>query len=428
MTSSKTLSSIQDYTHAPIGTVVLASQGDPITHIAPDVWIHSDNDTIFHCADMAGTAREVHSWPMSHRTVPPLTADEVKDAINNARAKGAIANFSQSNLDGIDFREGDLSGAEVTSATLREADLSNADLSKATLSHSDLRGADLSGASLRDANLSRTGTPVTFDDYVDAPVGTVLVSERGEYIRRGAVDSWTYEGGKCFIPHRELMDIPRVVYRWGMEQYVHPPLTREEVEQRIQEDHRNGERLDLNYLNLSNADLEDANLHGARMEGTNLQGACLRNAELSGASLRHSDLSFATFKNASLRGADLSHSFGGFFDMRGADLRGADLRDTMFSNLEWDGISVPFVLKDEMMLVPTCDGWVVRFQQWEGSVGTIRDFLSGGNPSMGGHQVAFLNHRNKLTAILDLFDAHVKENPRVINDLQERWGLLNYKR
>jgi hypothetical protein len=54
----------------------------------------------------------------------------------------------------IDLRGANLSGANLTSADLRDADLTGADLTGADLRDADLTGADLTGADLRDANLT----------------------------------------------------------------------------------------------------------------------------------------------------------------------------------------------------------------------------------------------------------------------------------
>ena len=114
-----------------------------------------------------------------------------------------------------------------------------------------------------------------------------------------------------------------------------------------------GNRANLEEVNLQGADLREANLHGANLreaylQGANLVWADLRGADLRGVYLQEAYLYGADLRGAYLQGADLyganlqeAYLYGAYLrevnlqgaylcgtDLRGADLRGAYLQRT----------------------------------------------------------------------------------------------------
>lgn len=95
-------------------------------------------------------------------------------------------------------------------------------------------------------------------------------------------------------------------------------MNREEVVQRIQQAHIDGEPLDLSHAKLHSADLSNLDLSDAILTGASLTSANLTNARLLRASLVKADLTFATLHGTDFSGADLSLA-----DLREADFEGA---------------------------------------------------------------------------------------------------------
>ena len=90
-------------------------------------------------------------------------ADLTKANLSKVNFKGANlsnATFTRATLSGADLRETNLNGVDFIEANLSEANLNRANLRKATLRRADLREAslseaNLSGANLREANLNK---------------------------------------------------------------------------------------------------------------------------------------------------------------------------------------------------------------------------------------------------------------------------------
>jgi len=103
-----------------------------------------------------------------------LTGAELRDAsflradlsgTGFAEAKAFRAKFINTVLTGASFPLADLREADMTKAHLADADLATADLRRARLFGADLRGADLTGAKLEGADL--TGADLTGATWTD---------------------------------------------------------------------------------------------------------------------------------------------------------------------------------------------------------------------------------------------------------------------
>ena len=83
----------------------------------------------------------------------PMTRQQVRDRLDDARRHGRPALLDGAQLAGADLRGLNLGGAFLQGAHLAGADLGQASLSGAYLQRADLRGANLQEADLQRANL-----------------------------------------------------------------------------------------------------------------------------------------------------------------------------------------------------------------------------------------------------------------------------------
>lgn len=214
--------------------------------------------------------------------------------------------FTQAELNGADLRRADLRGVrlvqvEMYGADLRDADFRGADLGQARFSGADLSGAqfnvadlgqvDFNGAILRHADLR--GANLTQAGFKGADL-------KGADLRGANLTQADFEGA----------DLNGV----KLDGWV-----------RIETERRSWLKPDAAHLRepgMGGADLHDADLEGAVLRGASLPGRDLREAHLNGADLAGADL-----RDADLTGADLN----------GADLRGADLRGANLSRAELNG-------------------------------------------------------------------------------------------
>lgn len=124
-------------------------------------------------------------------------------------------------------------------------------------------------------------------------------------------------------------------------------LTREHVEDLVEEARSQNEAAHVSQCDLSNVDLSGAylrrvsfynsNLENAILQAANLSGADLTSANLCGADLERADLSRADLSGANLSGANLSGAKLTGADMRGANVQGARLDGAVFVETKlWD--------------------------------------------------------------------------------------------
>ena len=144
----------------------------------------------------------------------------------------------------------------------------------------------------------------------------------------------------------------------------------------------------------------------------NLHEADLRGADLHGADLRWADLRWANLRGANLRGADLHEA-----DLRGANLHGANLYGA-----RWDGLSLQGLPSGDMLLTPTCDGWVLHVGCEAGTVQHLRDIIAGDEWPSGSGEPERERRRPILAAVAALADAWIAAHPNVVPTLAERWG------
>lgn len=106
-----------------------------------------------------------------------LSKQEIKEIINKHKlwlnsngVEGVKANFSNTDLSGIDLKNINLSNADFSNSILSHVDFTNSNLSGANLSNADLSDSKLSQAKLSNADLS--GTEIVGVDFS----GTVLTN------------------------------------------------------------------------------------------------------------------------------------------------------------------------------------------------------------------------------------------------------------
>ena len=136
-------------------------------------------------------------------------------------------------------------------------------------------------------------------------------------------------------------------------------ITKEELN-KILELHREGEKANLRYADLSGADLRYATLSFANLSYANLIGADLRYADLSGADLSYADLSNVDLRNANLSNVDLRNANLSNANLRYANLRYANLSNANLSNVAlWgcvgNGYEVKSLQIEEYPVVYTSD-------------------------------------------------------------------------
>jgi uncharacterized protein YjbI with pentapeptide repeats len=185
-------------------------------------------------------------------------------------------------LRGADFRDEDISGANLKGADLSQACLIDTYLCGADLREANLSGANLQRADLSDATLYRA-------NLIDATIDDAILTGAN----LGRVNLWA----TVLIG----VTLKRV------------DLTEANL------NHAHLREANLSESNLSKADLGEANLIGANLSSVNLHEANLCRANLQGADLRG-----ANVHEANLMGADLRNT-----DLRGADLTGANLKGAM---------------------------------------------------------------------------------------------------
>lgn len=139
---------------------------------------------------------------------------------------------------------------------------------------------------------------------------------------------------------------------------------------------------------------------------------CGRWVNLHEADLRGADLRWANLRWADLRWANL----------RGANLYGANLHGANLYGARWDGLSLQGLPSGDMLLTPTCDGWVLHVGCEAGTVQHLRDIIAGDEWPSGSGEPERERRRPILAAVADLADAWIAAHPNVVPTLAERWG------
>lgn len=166
-------------------------------------------------------------------------------------------------IQGIDFRDANLSGVDLRGACLNRSDLRDANLSRADLRGAhfvdcDLRGACLDNADLRMANL--TGANLGLPDLTDGTLRRQqMPAERGHSVVT-SLKGATLAGAS-------LKAIK-------------------------------AERVSAEQASLAGADLRGADLRWANLRGANLNGSTCTSVQFNNAALGHSTLIGANFTNA----------------------------------------------------------------------------------------------------------------------------------
>ena len=196
------------------------------------------------------------------------------------------ADLQGAHLEGTNFVRAELQGAKLRGTLLRNADLAAANASganleravllSAALSSTQLQGANLSGANLKDASIISTRLQGANLSHADL---------RGAIFKKAWLQSADLSGAD--LRNAEITSTQL-------------------------------QGADLATAKLQNSDLEKTQMQGVRLSGALLQGVRLSEVNLQGANLEGAQLQGANLKSTELQGADLTN----------ARLQGADFADT----------------------------------------------------------------------------------------------------
>ena len=204
------------------------------------------------------------------------------------------SNFKDANLTSADLYHAELQGAYLWCAELQGAYLEDANLTSANLYHAELQGADLFEANLQGADLETAKLQGV--SLINANLqGANLCGANLQY---------------AYLYHAELQ---RAHLIYAKLQGAHLEIVKLQY-------------ADLSDANLTSADLSDAKLQDANLSEADLQGAHLRNADLQGVHLSGAKLQRAHLRNAKLQGADLYKA-----NLQGAYLKYAELQGVNLS-------------------------------------------------------------------------------------------------
>lgn len=182
--------------------------------------------------------------------------------------------FSDNNMAGARFVEGNFSRSNFTDAILIDAHFMDIEMDGSDFSDAELNQARFTGTSLIGANFSES---------------------------------------QLLNAHAQRVDLSQA--QMAQIQADHSVFVLSVMLQ-INADSASFEGANFRNCNMRNANLEDATITGARIQGTDLRGANLRNASLADTLLIDTSL-----RNANFDGTDLTG-----VRFRGVDLTGADLR------------------------------------------------------------------------------------------------------
>jgi uncharacterized protein YjbI with pentapeptide repeats len=194
------------------------------------------------------------------------------------------------------FRDLDLSYADLCGANLANRDLREADLRKVNLRCADLTMADLTGADLRGANL--TGAKVAGALLAGVQVMDACLTEMD-------------------LTEVDLSEVVLVRVDMSRSKLAGVDLSG---------------RDDLHYSRFRDADLTGANLGGAELRGAQFPGAKLHNADLTRARMVKANLKGATLDGTRMSYADLAKA-----DLTRAWLEGTALRGAMLQEADLTG-------------------------------------------------------------------------------------------
>lgn len=158
--------------------------------------------------------------------------------------------------------------------------------------------------------------------------------------------------------------------------------------------------------------LRDKDLSGLNLSGLDLSGVCLCRANLSCANLPGADLSGACLSRADLRGADLSGA-----NLHGANLYGANLHNMSNSHI----LAVEGLPSGYLVMVPTWEGWQIRFGCWQGTPEELRGMIPK-DKWVESQGVRCDELRPLMMALLGLVDEHTRLHAGVIERLREKWA------
>ncbi len=208
---------------------------------------------------------------LNPKTIIALKIRHVYDLVNGL--------VEDKNFNGIDLKNTNLFGVDLSHADLSNAQLENANLSNANLSHAYLFKADLSNANLQNANL------------------------RNAYFSQANLSYVYFNGALCcgaYFKNAELNFAN--LYRAKFSRKTMIDLKWFSVWKIV---NRGAVRKNLSGIDLSNANLQGVDLSEANLTNANLSHSILRHSKLDRANLTNTDLAGANVKGVNLEQANL---------------------------------------------------------------------------------------------------------------------------
>mgnify|MGYP002713008857 CR=1 FL=1 len=262
---------------------------------------------------------------------------------------------------GSDFRDVDLSYANLRATDLQHGDFQGANFQHADLRGASLRGANLCGSKFLKADLRQTMFKNAQMDHTtqidpkwfavwqlinEGPVDEMLPSNdfSDAYLTSidlAKVDCWGVNFDCANLRHANFTNADlrgaSLLYIHGAETLgLHGALRDEDTkfdpisELIWQLVNGHADVHDLSSIHLAEANLHHANFSHMHLCGANLKHTDLRSADFCSANLEQSDL-----LGADLRGANLQYANLNGVVLRGANLCGADFRDATLSHIDW---------------------------------------------------------------------------------------------
>jgi uncharacterized protein YjbI with pentapeptide repeats len=246
---------------------------------------------------------------------------------DSSEANFSGVNFSGATLEYVDFSAANFSGANFSGAVLRGIEIGDADLTNARFCQANFAGGNLSEAKLKRTDFRGA-------DLIEANLSGVDFSEV-------IIDEDTKLDDKWRLVAR-LQKHTRLMEKNEVEDLRGKNLSGANL-RRV-----NLSKADLSEADLSEADLYKADLKGADLRGADLRGANLRKAELAIVNLMGTLINQETKLNDKWRLIHrLVNEGGANEDLSNIDLSGANLSGVDLSNANLTGVSLRGIIINE---------------------------------------------------------------------------------
>lgn len=245
-----------------------------------------------------------------------------KEWITTNGKDGCIADFSNTNLKGVDFSNAKLQNAIFNNAILINTNFSNANLSESKLTNTDLRNAhfvdsNLTGAYLNQSNLRGiTAQDTNFSNAdmsgVDLADATIFTSNFQNTILSEANLENTAFLLSCNLSNANITFASL-------------------------------QNTQLSGVNLSNTNFMGSNLTYANLSNAILTNSRFDGADISNSLIMNSDLTAAILQNATSISANFNKSILSKVDATGSDLTHSCLSETKTQNANFEAANLSFV-------------------------------------------------------------------------------------